>query len=60
MAQLQRSIRIVWDYLREVAGENDYARYRTRALGGAGGVMSPKEFYVWQLRQKYSRVSRCC
>ncbi len=60
MTQLQRLIQVFWEYLREATGENDYAHYRARALAGGGCPMSPKEFYVWQLREKYSRINRCC
>jgi len=60
MIRLQSIARIVWQYLRELSGENDYARYRARALGQGSRPMSPDEFYLWQLRQKYSRINRCC
>jgi len=60
MIRLQRWIELVWQYLREVSGENDYARYRARALAQGIAPLSPGEFYVAQLRRKYSRINRCC
>ena len=60
MAYFVRIFRTAWSYLREVSGENDYARYRTRALAQGGSAMTAEEFYLWQLRRKYSRISRCC
>ncbi len=60
MARLRNLIKSVWEYLREVSGENDYARYCARVPADRGCPMSPEEFYVWKLRQKYSRISRCC
>jgi uncharacterized short protein YbdD (DUF466 family) len=60
MAGLWNLLRIVWQYLREASGENDYARYRARALSRDAEPMTPGEFYLRQLRQKYSRINRCC
>ena len=60
MAQFKKVFMIIWDYLREVCGENDYARYQARARVDGDAALSPSEFYVWKLRRKYSRVSRCC
>ena len=60
MTDMRNVLRIIWQYLREVSGENDYARYQARALGQQAKPMSPGEFYVWQVRQKYSRINRCC
>ncbi len=60
MLELQILMRTVWQYLREACGENDYARYRARALRKGSRPLPPDEFYLWKLRVKYSRVSRCC
>ncbi len=60
MAELQKVLRSMWQYLREASGENDYARYRHRALAQGDCPLSQKEFYVWRLSQKYSRINRCC
>jgi hypothetical protein len=50
----------LWDLLREVCGENDYARCRARALGCGEEPPTPEAFYLAKLQRKYSRVSRCC
>jgi hypothetical protein len=60
MVQVSNLIRILWHYLREACGENDYARYRARALQRGTQPLPRDEFYVWQLREKYSRINRCC
>jgi putative selenoprotein len=60
MTRLRNLARAVWQYLREVSGENDYARYRARALAQSADPMPPAEFYLSRLRHKYSRISRCC
>ncbi len=60
MTEIHNVLRIIWQYLRELSGENDYARYQARALGQQAKPMPPGEFYVWQVSRKYSRISRCC
>jgi hypothetical protein len=60
MAQLQKVARIFWYYLREACGENDYARYRARALDLRVEPVPPEVFYLSRLQRKYSRPNRCC
>ena len=60
MIRLHRVLELVWQYLRDVSGENDYARYRARTLAQGIALMSPGEFYLAQLRRKYSRINPCC
>ncbi len=60
MAQLQIVIRTFWELLREACGENDYDRYRARALAAGGEPMTPQVFYLWRNERKYSRPNRCC
>lgn len=62
MTCLRKITRIVWHYLREVSGENDYERYRVRARASGLEVMTAEAFYLVRLRQKYLRPgpSRCC
>jgi len=60
MLGFRKLVQTLWQYLREVSGENDYARYRARALGQKVEPMSSGEFYILKLRRKYSRISRCC
>lgn len=60
MLAFRKLVQTLWQYLREASGENDYARYRSRALAENVEPMSPDEFYLLKLRHKYSRISRCC
>jgi hypothetical protein len=60
MAQLRNAFRVFREYLKELSGENDYVRYRSRTLLKRERPMTPQAFYLWQLRRKYSRISRCC
>lgn len=60
MTQIQKLIRMAWQFLREASGENAYARYRTFALRHGHSPMSPEAFYLSQLQKKYSRPNRCC
>ena len=52
--------RRLWDFFREVCGENDYARCRARALGCGEEAPTPEAFYLAKLQRKYSRLNRCC
>jgi uncharacterized short protein YbdD (DUF466 family) len=54
------ALKTFWQYLREVSGENDYARYQARALAQGRSPMTPAEFYVARQQHKYSRITRCC
>lgn len=60
MAQLKRLLRDTWEYLRELFGEDAYARYCAFVLARGGEPMTPREFYLWREQHKYSRPSRCC
>ncbi|MGO9275111.1 MAG: CstA-like transporter-associated (seleno)protein [Terriglobia bacterium] len=60
LSHLVTIFRTAWNYLREVSGENDYARYRARARAEEGPAMTAEEFYLSHLRRKYSRINRCC
>jgi len=57
---LLRLARALWGYLRESAGENDYERYRIRALARGEPPAAAAEFYVSRLEHKYARPNRCC
>jgi hypothetical protein len=48
-----------WAWLRAVSGDDAYEVYLSRRAR-AGAVPTREEFYVDQLRRKYSRLSRCC
>jgi len=49
-----------WSYLREVSGENDYARYCARVKLRGDEPPSARTFYIEQLERKNSRPTRCC
>lgn len=60
MVQIRTLLQFAWQCLREVSGENDYARYCHRALDRQEQPMTLQAFYLWRLGHKYSRISRCC
>ena len=60
MSKVRNKLRMLWEYLREVAGENDYLRYRNNTLARGEEPLSPQEFYLRQLQRRYSRVNHCC
>ena len=61
LASLGLTISRLWQGLREWSGDAAYETYvRCAAKQHAARVLSRKEFYVEQVRRKYSRVSRCC
>jgi len=53
-------VRVCWNYLREVSGENDYERYLKRVRNRGGDPMTAEQFYLAKLNQKHSRINRCC
>ncbi len=60
MALMVNLLKSVWNYLREVSGENDYPRYCAWMAAEGGDPMSRREFYDHRQREKYSRPNRCC
>jgi hypothetical protein len=60
MGKIGNQLHRFWEYLREVAGENDYLRYRNHTVARGEEPLSPQEFYLQQLQRRYSRVSHCC
>jgi uncharacterized short protein YbdD (DUF466 family) len=60
MSFLVDTLRAVWSYLREVSGENDYARYRKRVSDEGRSPLTKREFYDRRQQEKYSRPNRCC
>jgi hypothetical protein len=60
MSKVRNKLRTLWEYLREVAGENDYLRYRNNTLKSGEEPLSPQEFYLRQLQRRYSRINHCC
>ncbi|MGB9484483.1 MAG: CstA-like transporter-associated (seleno)protein [Terriglobia bacterium] len=60
MSKVRNKLRTLWEYLREVAGDNDYLRYRNKTLARGEEPLSPQEFYLRQLQRRYSRINHCC
>jgi uncharacterized short protein YbdD (DUF466 family) len=50
-----------WQGLREWCGDAAYEKYVQRSLRmHQENILTPAEFYVEQLNEKYSRPNRCC
>ncbi len=60
MTRLGKLLAAFWHYLRDVSGENDYARHCAYELALGHQPLSPKAFYLWKIHQQYSRINRCC
>jgi hypothetical protein len=60
MSRVRNKLRTLWEYLREVAGENDYLRYRNNTLARGEEPLPPQEFYLRELQRRYSRINHCC
>jgi hypothetical protein len=60
MTRLLDLIRTVWQCLRKVSGEEDYPRYLARVMSRGEVPLAPDAFYLERLREKYSRINRCC
>jgi uncharacterized short protein YbdD (DUF466 family) len=57
-----RILRNVIEYVRQVMGEDAYARYcrHLRANGSTTTVPTAQQFYLESLERRYKGVSRCC
>jgi uncharacterized short protein YbdD (DUF466 family) len=61
LARMLVGLRAVWRGVREWSGDAAYEIYvRSAEKNGCLARLSREEFYVEQLKRKYSRVSRCC
>ena len=60
MVQMFKLLQRLWEYLREVTGDNDYQRYRERALAQGELPLTPEEFYLSKQQHKHSGINRCC
>ncbi len=58
--KLRRFVRGGWWWLRQVSGEADYENYLRRSALNSCAPISAEEFYVRELRRKYSKINRCC
>jgi hypothetical protein len=62
---IPRAFGRVWWWLREVTGDASYENYLRSAARRRGSAcpatkLGAQEFYLDQLRRRYSRPSRCC
>jgi uncharacterized short protein YbdD (DUF466 family) len=61
LARIVGGLRAVWLGVREWSGDAAYEIYlRSAVKSGCAVPLTREEFYVEQLKRKYSRVSRCC
>lgn len=60
MTSLRKVVSNFWNFLKEVAGENDYRRYRARMGASGRQPITAREFYLERQQQKYARPNRCC
>ena len=60
MSRVKRTFQTLWNYLREVSGENDYAHYVKHALESGQQPLSRQAFYLRQLEHRHSKPNRCC
>ncbi len=60
MVQLLKFLKAATQFVRELSGENDYARHCARAKILGVEPLTLQAFYLTQLHRKYSRPSRCC
>lgn len=59
--QIANAARIFWRGLRQWSGDSAYETYLACAeRQPAKKPLSASEFYVEQLKRKYSRPNRCC
>jgi uncharacterized short protein YbdD (DUF466 family) len=59
--QVKSCVRFLWIGLRQWSGDAAYERYvECIAKDGGAVAMSEAEFYVEELKRKYSRPNRCC
>jgi uncharacterized short protein YbdD (DUF466 family) len=53
--------RAAWRYLRAVSGDSAYDIYRARALRGRSlPPLTREQFYLDELRRRYTGITRCC
>ncbi len=60
MTMLRNLLAALWNYLREVSGENEYPRYCARELAHGHEPMTAQAFYLWRINRQHSRINRCC
>ncbi len=60
MYRIYGLLRLAWKLLRELCGENNYERYRVRAIERGASPLSREAFFLDRLKLKYARPNRCC
>jgi uncharacterized short protein YbdD (DUF466 family) len=52
----------IWQWLRAVTGDAAYESYvrHTSRISREATVLSPRDFYLDQLRRRYNTINRCC
>ena len=60
MIKVCRTVHQVWEFARQVLGDTAYERYAECIQRKGQKPLPPGEFYLAQLKHKYSRPSRCC
>jgi uncharacterized short protein YbdD (DUF466 family) len=59
--QIRAVLKTIWRGLRQWSGDAAYETYVECAKRAGGSQpLSPSEFYVEQLKRRYSRPNRCC
>lgn len=53
------ALALLWWWLRQVSGDAAYENYLRRA-SDTPDVLSAEQFFLGQLKRKYSRANRCC
>ena len=60
MTRFRTLLAALWQFLRDVSGENDYARHCEYELALGHQTLSPKAYYLRKIHRQYSRINRCC
>jgi uncharacterized short protein YbdD (DUF466 family) len=57
-----RTMRAVWQFVRQASGDDAYERYREHILRVHADqpAMTRSEYYRFRTEQKWSRLTRCC
>jgi|tagenome__1003787_1003787.scaffolds.fasta_scaffold18092353_2 uncharacterized short protein YbdD (DUF466 family) len=62
LQELKLRVRPLWQYLREVTGDDAYERYVAHHKVAHAGqqCLTQRQFFVRRQEDKWSKVSRCC
>lgn len=60
-AKIAKVAKVLFRRVREWCGDSAYEKYCSAAKrNNATSLATPEQFYVEQLKRRYSRPSRCC